>query len=151
MSHPGQRVFPPPSFHKQGGQACHIQPGPTKLGCDRGSTERRLGVYLRKKLLIKLFHSRFVCMVLHDFHPINIRPQQLRSRFACPPLGSANFVSTIQFKLTFSPCCSIAFLPNETIALTENPSSKCVLLSRPTRVLSVNPFTGALSHRASTN
>ena len=37
------------------------------------------------------------------------------------------------------------------IALTENPSSKCVLLSRPTRVLSVNPFTGALSHRASTN
>ena len=30
------------------------------------------------------------------------------------------------------------------IALTENPSSKCVLLSRPTRVLSVNPFTGAL-------
>ena len=26
----------------QGGQACHIQPGPTKLGCDRGSTKGRL-------------------------------------------------------------------------------------------------------------
>ena len=28
------------------GQACHIQPGPTKLGCDRGSTKGRFGVYL---------------------------------------------------------------------------------------------------------
>ena len=45
---------------------------------------------------------------------------------------------------TFSPCCSITFLLTETIALTENPSSKCVLLSRPTRVLSVIPFPGAL-------
>ena len=43
----------------------------------------------------------------------------------------------------FSPCRSIAFFPIETIALTENPSSKCVLLSRPTRVLSVIPVTGA--------
>ena len=42
-----------------------------------------------------------------------------------------------------SPCRSIAFPPIETIALTENPSSKCVLLSRPTRVLSVIPVIGA--------
>ena len=34
------------TLHEQGGQACHIQPGPTKLGCDGGCTERRLGVYL---------------------------------------------------------------------------------------------------------
>ena len=43
-----------------------------------------------------------------------------------------------------SPYVSLAFLPNVILALTENPSSKCVLLSRPTRVLSVIPFTGAL-------
>ena len=43
-----------------------------------------------------------------------------------------------------SPYVSLTFLPNVILALTENPSSKCVLLSRPTRVLSVIPFTGAL-------
>ena len=42
-----------------------------------------------------------------------------------------------------SPCRSITLLLTETIALTENPSSKCVPLSRPTRVLSVIPVTGA--------
>ena len=43
-----------------------------------------------------------------------------------------------------SPYVSLTVLPNVILALTENPSSKCVLLSRPTRVLSVIPFTGAL-------
>ena len=77
--------------------------------------------------------------------PAAVQPVRVSAACEC------QHCSTIQFELTFPPCCSIAFLPNETIALTENPSSKCVLLSRPTRVLSVNPFTGALSHRASTN
>ena len=41
------RVSSCPHFpRRQGGQACHIQPGPTKLGCDRGSTKGRFGVYL---------------------------------------------------------------------------------------------------------
>ena len=44
-------------FLYAGGQACHIQPGPTKLGCDTGSTKGRLGVHLQLKLLAKLFHS----------------------------------------------------------------------------------------------
>ena len=54
VSTPGQRVFHrhllhqfSTKFHSQGGQACHIQPGPTKLGCGRGSTKGRFGVYLR--------------------------------------------------------------------------------------------------------
>ena len=43
---------------RQGDQACHIQPGPTKLGCDRGSTRGRFGVYL-PQLLHKLSNLRF--------------------------------------------------------------------------------------------
>ena len=70
--------------------------------------------------------------------PAAVQPVRVSATCEC------QHCSTIQFKLTFPPCCSIALLPNETIALTENPSSKCVLLSRPTRVLSVIPFTGAL-------
>ena len=50
VSTPGQRVI---NQLRQGGQACHIQPGPTKLGCDRGSTKGRFGVYL-PQLLHKL-------------------------------------------------------------------------------------------------
>ena len=69
--------------------------------------------------------------------PAAVQPVRVSAACEC------QHCSTIQFKLTFPPCCSIAFLPNETIALTENPSSKCVLLSRPTRVLSVIPVTGA--------
>ena len=53
------------------------------------------------------------------------------------------FVQTPTIVSDFPPCCSIAFFLTETLALTENPSSKCVLLSRPTRVLSVIPVTGA--------
>ena len=30
----------------QGGQACHILPGPTKPGCNRGCIKGRLDVYL---------------------------------------------------------------------------------------------------------
>ena len=30
------------------GQAYHIQPGPTKLGCDRGSIKGRFDVYLHQ-------------------------------------------------------------------------------------------------------
>ena len=61
-------------------------------------------------------------------------------------LIAATFVTTmlnLSNARTHAPCRSIAFLPIETIALTENPSSKCVPLSRPTRVLSVIPVTGA--------
>jgi hypothetical protein len=35
-------------INMQGGQAYHIQPGPTKLGCDRGSTKERFDVYLHR-------------------------------------------------------------------------------------------------------
>ena len=66
VSTPGQRVFHrhllhqfSTKFHSQGGQACHIQPGPTKLGCGRGSTKGRFGVYLQQ-LLHKL-SNLFCC------------------------------------------------------------------------------------------
>ena len=62
-------------------------------------------------------------------------------------LIAAAFVTTmlnLSSARTHAPFCSLTFLPNVVLALTENPSSKCVLLSRPTRVLSVIPFTGAL-------
>ena len=41
------------------------------------------------------------------------------------------------------PCSSITFLPIGEIEFNGKPVSKCVLLSRPTRVLSVIPVTGA--------
>ena len=35
-------------INMQGGQAYHTQPGPTKLGCDRGSTKGRFDMYLHR-------------------------------------------------------------------------------------------------------
>ena len=50
----------------QGGQACHIRPGPTKLGRERGSTKGRLGVYLQNncsRCLLSWFASMVVLMI----------------------------------------------------------------------------------------
>ena len=85
-------------------------------------------------------------VVSHDPSPQTGFPQHFLSRLVCSrrrPQTGNHVVKHLLFQLTFPPCRSIAFLPTETLALTENPSSKCVLLSRPTRVLSVIPVTGA--------
>ena len=68
---PLDKGFSTTTFHRQGGQACHIQPGPTKLGCDRGSTKGRFGVYLPHNFCTSCSpHSSACCfMVLHVFHP----------------------------------------------------------------------------------
>ena len=77
-------------------------------------------------------------------------PPQPCSRLAAALSVRSSFRVPLQTKLNhtvFTDLCALrffAFLPNVILALTENPSSKCVLLSRPTRVLSVIPFTGAL-------
>ena len=77
-------------------------------------------------------------------------PPQPYSRLAAALSVRSSFRVPLQTKLNhtvFTDLCALrffAFLTNVILALTENPSSKCVLLSRPTRVLSVIPFTGAL-------
>ena len=86
----------------------------------------------------------FDYMVIHDTpHKPTLPQQRCRlSRFVTAVKRNNLCSNTYNFS-DFSPCCSITFLPNVAIALTENPSSKCVPLSRPTRVLSVIPVTGA--------
>ena len=72
-------------------------------------------------------------------------PTATLRRFECQIVFkcSCKHCSTLRFLRTLAPFRSLTFVPIATIALTENPSSKCVLLSRPTRVLSVIPVTGA--------
>ena len=65
VSHSVQRV----SQYVQGGQACHIRPGPTKLGCDRGSTKGRLGVYLQDNCCSRCLLSWFASMVVLMIDP----------------------------------------------------------------------------------
>ena len=103
--------------------------------------------------LIKLFQSRFVCMVVaHDTFPSNRFPSAAFSRHR-----SAAFLQTSEqlfnnsVALTLSPCVSL--IPFDLgIELTANPLSKCVPLCCPTWVHSVIPVTGALiSCRTTTN
>ena len=63
--------------------------------------------------------------------PAAVQPVRVSAACEC------QHCSTLLFKLTFPPCCSIAFLPNETIALTENPSSKCVCVTSASHALAL--------------
>ena len=78
-------------------QACHIQPGPTKLGCDRGRTRGRFGVYL-PQLLKKL--SNPPCLIHGGcmFPPINL--------FPAAELVTASPVQ-IDFATTWKQCSTI--------------------------------------------
>ena len=146
---PLDKGFPSTTPIRQGGQACHIQPGPTKLGCDRGSTKGRFGVYLPRNFCTSCppYSSTFCFMVLHVFHPTNRflsaadrRLAQLCSRVFRVRLETM-FNHTVP--ADFSTLRFFAILPIGEIELTEYKLSKCVPLSRPTRVLSVIPVTGA--------
>ena len=83
-------------------------------------------------------------VVLHDTTPQTGFPTAAFSRRSSAALLQMSEQIVKHFSCAdLSPYVSLTFLPNVILALTENPSSKCVLLSRPTRVLSVIPFTGA--------
>ena len=126
VSHPVSKGFPiTPTFHTSRGmeRTCEA-PSNEAPHMILGYRQGRLPTYLRQTL-IKLFHSRFVCMVVHDTSPKHTRPQQLRRRSDC-----CRFVTTM---LTFSsdrthaPFRSLTFLPIVAIELTEN---KCQSVSR---------------------
>ena len=81
-----------------------------------------------RKLLLTLSNSFFDYMVIHDTpHKPTLPQQRCRlSRFVTAVKRNNLCSNTYNFS-DFSPCCSITFLPNVATALTENPSSKCVL------------------------
>ena len=72
-------------------------------------------------------------------------PYALQPPLECRPFlsAAANNVQQYGFLRTLSPCRSITFLPIGELAANGIQVSECVPLSRPTRVLSVIPVTGA--------
>ena len=129
---PLDKGFPSTTPIRQGGQACHIQPGPTKLGCDRGSTRGRFGVYLPRNFCTSCppYSSTFCFMVLHVFHPTNRflsaadrRLAQLCSRVFRVRLETM-FNHTVP--ADFSTLRFFAILPIGEIELTEYKLSKCL-------------------------
>ena len=150
VSHPGQRVLPHHSSHftQAGGQCTTDRHCPTKTLSARGEAMRDAALCTCRGFSTSC-HPTFPRF---DSWFFMILPQNLPFAAFVLQLGRADrsfsrldqqLVETPTSLSDSSPCRSIAFFPIETIALTENPSSKCVLLSRPTRVLSVIPVTGA--------
>ena len=145
VSHPGQRVSPH-HFHTGRGAVSLI---PSTAQRRRWFETVTFGEDALRTYLPNFFTRCYPTLPPFDSWSFMFPPHKHSSPAAEQPVRfsaacECQHCSTILFQLTFPPCCSIAFLPNVAIALTENPSSKCVLLSRPTRVLSVIPFTGAL-------
>ena len=114
----------------QGGKASSDEPCPTKLSRWRGSTERRLGVYL-------LSSSQAVTLLLHGlfhgsscFHP-QTSVLQLSCAVRSPPLSTAvkrnSLCSNTYSFLDLSPYRSTAILLIVEIELTEN---QCRSVSR---------------------
>ena len=138
------------TFHRQGGKASGDEPCPMKLSRWRGSTKGRFGVYLPHNFCTScLPHSSACCfMVLHVFHPTNRFLSAADRRLAqlCSRVFRVRLETMFNHTVSadFSTLRFFAILPIGEIELTEYKLSKCVPLSRPTRVLSVIPVTGAL-------
>ena len=126
---PWTKGLTPPLSHRQGGSdpfSSHCLTKTLLIGCDirRGRSPNVPAEFsTRCHPTLQLFDSWSFMFPPHKHSsPATVQPVRVSATCEC------QHCSTIQFKLTFPPCCSIAFLPNETIALTENPSSKCVWL-----------------------
>ena len=102
------------TLHGQGGQACHIQPGPTKLGCGRGSTKGRFGVYLQQ-LLKKLSNPPCLIHGGYMFPPINL--------FPAAELVVASPVQIV-FETTCKQCSTIHLRRLFHIAVLRHPSHR---------------------------
>ena len=66
---PLEKGFPSTTPIRQGGKASSDEPCPTKLSRWRGSTERRLSVYLLNNCCTRCPLLLFVSMVVHDTSP----------------------------------------------------------------------------------
>ena len=77
--------------------------------------------------------------------PLNLGLQLSSSPAALQlePLQEKQFVQTSTISWTFRHAVPPPSFPAESLSFNGKPVSKCVPLSRPTRVLSVIPFTGA--------
>ena len=152
VSNPGQRVFHHHSFHftwAGGSRVCSWRE-PTKLQVQtRISKEDALSTYLQPELLTTLSH--LLCLIPWFF---TILPPNALVPSSCAAGLIAQLCSRVfrvrletMFNHTvsadFSTLRFFAILPIREFELTEYKLSKCVPLSRPTRVLSVIPVTGA--------
>ena len=124
---PWTKGLTPPLSHRQGGSdpfSSHCLTKTLLIGCDirRGRSPNVPAEFsTRCHPTLPLFDSWSFMFPPHK-HSSPAAEQPVRFSAAC----ECQHCSTILFQLTFPPCCSIAFLPNVAIALTENPSSKCV-------------------------
>ena len=135
--------FPPPLFLLYMSRGTELSDATlsNEARHQRGKHPLAMDVYLRSTFAQAVQSDRFDSWSFM-IHPTN--PPQPYSRLAAALNIRSSFRVPLQTKLNHTALRFFAFLPNVILALTENPSSKCVLLSRPTRVLSVIPFTGAL-------